>query len=80
MRGHQRPHQGSEHVELAVAVAFGSLEAVAELEKIILQRARLGLVDRVAEIPDQLLEIEAIDRDALDVMACCAGFESRLAL
>ena len=71
---------GSEHVEFTVAVAFGSLEAVAELEKLILQRARLGLVDRVAEVADQLLEVEAIDRNALDVVARCTGFESSLAL
>jgi hypothetical protein len=46
------PHQGSEHVELAVAVAFGCLEATAEFENIVLQRAGLGLVDRAAEVAD----------------------------
>ena len=63
-----------------MAVSFGSLEAIAKLKKIILQRARLGLVDRAAEVPDQLLDVEAIDRNALGVVARGTVFESSLAL
>jgi autotransporter-associated beta strand protein len=44
------------------------------------QLAWLRAFDRVAEVADELLEVEAVDRNMLDVPTLCTGFESSLAL
>ena len=60
--GHWGDRQGdSGHVAITVSVAFSGLEPVVEVEQLIKWSAQLHVVDRVAEVADQLLEVEAVD-------------------
>ena len=56
-------------IDLAVTIAFGHFEAIAELDQGELDLAFGPLVDGIAQIADHLVEIERADRKDLDVGA-----------
>ena len=62
-----RPTSGSKRVQHAIAVSFGGLQSVAEVQELILRGTALHLVDGPAHVSNQMLQFVTVHRDDFDV-------------
>ena len=53
---------GSKRVQHAVAVSFGGLQPIAEIQELILRRTALHVVDGSAHVSNQALQLETVHR------------------
>jgi hypothetical protein len=70
----------SEHVQRAVSVFFGRFQPFAEIQKLMLRRATVQLVDGPAHVANQAFEFETVQRDEFDVMTRLSGLQGMLDL